>query len=114
MSVQAPAGTAVESVTALRQEGGTIVGTGVVGGTVTGVPAYCEVTVTLTHPGDNDHAKVRTWLPLSGWNGRFQALGGSAYAAGDTASGWAPPSRTGTPRPPPTPGSATRSTSAGR
>ncbi|MFJ8622124.1 tannase/feruloyl esterase family alpha/beta hydrolase [Kitasatospora sp. NPDC093550] len=87
VSVAAPAGTRVESVTALRREGGTVDGTGVVGGQVTGVPAYCEVTVTLTHPGDDDHAEVRTWLPLIGWNGRFQALGGSAYAAGDNNVG---------------------------
>ncbi|GCB51987.1 tannase/feruloyl esterase family alpha/beta hydrolase [Streptomyces sp. NL15-2K] len=82
-SVKAPAGTRVESVTAVSQAGGTIIGTGVLGGTVSGVPAYCEVTVTLTHPGDGDHAKVRTWLPVSGWNGRFQGLGGAAYLAGD-------------------------------
>ncbi|MFF2613935.1 tannase/feruloyl esterase family alpha/beta hydrolase [Kitasatospora sp. NPDC058046] len=86
-AVRAPAGTAVESVMAARRDGGTIDGTGVVGGTVTGVPAFCEVTVTLTHPGDNDHARVRTWLPVSGWNGRFQALGGSAFAAGDNGVG---------------------------
>ncbi|MGP4045955.1 tannase/feruloyl esterase family alpha/beta hydrolase [Streptomyces sp. 2A115] len=82
-SVKAPAGTEVESVTAVSQAGGTINGTGVLGGTVSGVPAYCEVTVTLTHPGDGDQAKVRTWLPVSGWNGRFQGLGGAAYLAGD-------------------------------
>jgi hypothetical protein len=82
-SVKAPAGTEVESVTAVSQTGGTITGTGVLGGTVSGVPAYCEVTVTLTHPGAGDHAKVRTWLPVSGWNGRFQGLGGAAYLAGD-------------------------------
>lgn len=82
-SVKAPAGTKVESVTAVAQAGGTIQGTGVLGGSVTGVPAYCDVTVTLTHPGDNDHAKVQTWLPASGWNGRFQGLGGSAFLAGD-------------------------------
>ncbi|MEV7184990.1 tannase/feruloyl esterase family alpha/beta hydrolase [Kitasatospora sp. NPDC093102] len=86
-AVQAPSGAAVESVTAVHRDGGTIDGTGVVGGTVTGVPAFCEVTVTLTHPGDNDHAKVSTWLPVSGWNGRFQALGGSAFAAGDNGVG---------------------------
>ncbi|KUF18694.1 tannase/feruloyl esterase family alpha/beta hydrolase [Streptomyces silvensis] len=88
-SVSAPAGTEVESVTAVRQEGGTVHGSGILGGTVTGVPAYCEVTVTLTHPGADDHAAVRTWLPVSGWNGRFQALGGSAYAAGDNGVGLA-------------------------
>ncbi|MEU1618648.1 tannase/feruloyl esterase family alpha/beta hydrolase [Streptomyces sp. NPDC005722] len=88
-SVKAPSGSEVESVTAVRKEGGTVHGSGILGGTVTGVPAYCEVTVTLTHPGGNDHAKVRTWLPVSEWNGRFQALGGSAYAAGDNGAGMA-------------------------
>ncbi|GAA3592940.1 tannase/feruloyl esterase family alpha/beta hydrolase [Streptomyces osmaniensis] len=86
-SVKAPAGTKVESVTAVNKEGGTINGTGVLGGSVSGVPAYCEVTVTLTHPGDGDHAKVRTWLPANGWNGRFQGLGGAAYLAGDNGVG---------------------------
>ncbi|MEV0175513.1 DUF6351 family protein [Streptomyces sp. NPDC050803] len=81
--VKAPAGTVVESVTAVRQPGGTITGTGLLQGTVTDVPAFCEVIVTLTHPGDDDHAKVRTWLPEQGWNGRFQGLGGAAYRAGD-------------------------------
>jgi feruloyl esterase len=88
-SLHAPAGTAVESVTAVRQPGGTVHGTGILGGTAENVPAYCEVTVTLTHPGGNDHAKVRTWLPLEQWNGRFQALGGSAYSAGDNGVGLA-------------------------
>ncbi|MFD5862883.1 tannase/feruloyl esterase family alpha/beta hydrolase [Streptomyces chartreusis] len=86
-SVKAPAGTKVESVTAVNKEGGTINGTGVLGGSVSGVPAYCEVTVTLTHPGDGDHAQVRTWLPANGWNGRFQGLGGAAYLAGDNGVG---------------------------
>ncbi|MFF7953370.1 tannase/feruloyl esterase family alpha/beta hydrolase [Streptomyces griseorubiginosus] len=86
-TVAAPAGTEVESVTALAREGGTIAGTGVLGGSVSAVPAYCEVTVTLTHPRDNDHAKVRTWLPVTGWNGRFQGLGGAAYLAGDNNVG---------------------------
>ncbi|WLW57289.1 tannase/feruloyl esterase family alpha/beta hydrolase [Streptomyces sp. YU58] len=85
--VKAPAGTKVESVTADRRPGGTIAGTGVLGGTVTGVPAFCEVTVTLTHPGADDRATVRTWLPVSGWNGRFQGLGGAAYLAGDNGVG---------------------------
>ncbi|MER5204097.1 tannase/feruloyl esterase family alpha/beta hydrolase [Streptomyces sp. NPDC002825] len=85
--VKAPEGTEVESVTAVRQAGGTIKGTGILQGEVTGVPAFCEVTVTLTHPGDGDHAKVTTWLPEQGWNGRFQAIGGAAYRAGDNGVG---------------------------
>ncbi|MER7930245.1 tannase/feruloyl esterase family alpha/beta hydrolase [Streptomyces sp. NPDC096057] len=86
-AVKAPAGTKVESVTAVSRTGGTIKGTGLLGGEVSDVPAFCEVTVTLTHPGEGDHAKVQTWLPLTKWNGRFQALGGSAYGAGDNGVG---------------------------
>ncbi|MFB8212536.1 tannase/feruloyl esterase family alpha/beta hydrolase [Streptomyces sp. NPDC056010] len=85
--VKAPAGTEVESVTAVRDAGGTIKGTGLLGGEATGVPAFCKVTVTLTHPGEGDHATISTWLPEKGWNGRFQALGGSAYLAGDNGVG---------------------------
>ncbi|GHB11007.1 tannase [Streptomyces tendae] len=88
--VKAPAGTRVESVTAVRQPGGTVTGTGYLKGTVYDVPSYCEVTVTLTHPGEGDHAKVRTWLPeRAGWSGRFQAFGGSAWAVGDNNPGLA-------------------------
>jgi feruloyl esterase len=86
-SVKAPTGTKVVAVTAVSQEGGTITGTGALGGSVSGVPAFCEVTVTLTHPGAGDHAKVRTWLPVSGWNGRLQGIGGAAYLAGDNGVG---------------------------
>ncbi|GAA2339742.1 tannase/feruloyl esterase family alpha/beta hydrolase [Streptomyces kunmingensis] len=86
-SVKAPAGTKVESVTAVRQAGGTIQGTGLLGGEVSGVPAFCQVTVSLTHPGEGDHAKVQTWLPEQEWNGRFQAIGGSAFSAGDNGVG---------------------------
>lgn len=50
---------------------------------VSGVPAYCEITVTLTHPGAGDHARVKVWAPVENWSGRFLAAGGSAYAAGD-------------------------------
>ncbi|MFC5751913.1 tannase/feruloyl esterase family alpha/beta hydrolase [Actinomadura rugatobispora] len=46
------------------------------------VPAHCEVTLTLTHPGAGDDVKVVVWLPSSGWNGRFQGTGGGGYSAG--------------------------------
>ncbi|MEV4078431.1 tannase/feruloyl esterase family alpha/beta hydrolase [Nonomuraea fuscirosea] len=89
IKVHAPAGTKVESVTPVSQAAGTVTVPGELGGSVPDVPAYCDVTVVLTHPGDGDHAKVRVWLPATGWNGRFQALGGSAYAAGDNGLGMA-------------------------
>ncbi|MGW5780404.1 hypothetical protein [Streptomyces sp. NPDC003863] len=41
------------------------------------------MTVTLTHPGEGDHAEVKVWPPKDTWNGRLQTVGGSAFAAGD-------------------------------
>ncbi|EKJ73439.1 hypothetical protein NXS19_011079 [Fusarium pseudograminearum] len=42
----------------------------------------CEVNVTLSHERENDVVRVQTWLPLEGWNSRFLAVGGGAWAAG--------------------------------
>ncbi|OCL04030.1 tannase and feruloyl esterase [Glonium stellatum] len=54
---------------------------GLLGSVVTGLNV-CNVTVVLTHPGANDTVTVTVWLPLQGWNGRFQATGGGGYATG--------------------------------
>ncbi|WP_439382916.1 tannase/feruloyl esterase family alpha/beta hydrolase [Amycolatopsis lexingtonensis] len=67
VAVPAPPGAKVESVSAERK---------------TDAPAFCQITVTLTHDG-GDHVKVVVGLPDAGWTGRLQALGGSAYAAGE-------------------------------
>ncbi|GID66889.1 tannase [Actinoplanes cyaneus] len=57
--------------------------------TITAVPAWCDVTVTLTHPGAGDHVQVKVSLPgdTTKWSGRLQALGGSAYQAGNLNGG---------------------------
>ncbi|MFD1045904.1 tannase/feruloyl esterase family alpha/beta hydrolase [Kibdelosporangium lantanae] len=54
---------------------------------MTDVPPYCSVSLVLTHPGANDRVTLSVWLPVSGWNGRFQGTGGGGYAMtqGDTA-----------------------------
>ncbi|CRG87935.1 hypothetical protein PISL3812_04957 [Talaromyces islandicus] len=43
----------------------------------------CDVTVILAHAGAQDQVTVKVWLPLQDWNGRFQANGGSGFAAGE-------------------------------
>jgi tannase/feruloyl esterase len=38
------------------------------------LPAFCRVSVRLTPTPDSD-IRVEVWLPLSGWNGKMQAVG---------------------------------------
>lgn len=78
----------IVSVTAVPKPGGTLTYPPQPGASeppppVTGVPPYCQVDVTLTHGSAGDRELIQVWLPATGWNGRFQALGGSGYLGGD-------------------------------
>ena len=43
------------------------------------VPAFCRVMATLRPSSDSD-IKVELWLPVSGWNGKYQAVGNGGWA----------------------------------
>jgi feruloyl esterase len=47
-----------------------------------GRPAFCRVTAVLTHPPAGDRIHVWIGLPTSGWNGRFQGVGGGGFSGG--------------------------------
>ncbi|KAK1479553.1 tannase and feruloyl esterase [Colletotrichum cuscutae] len=51
----------------------------------TGIPPFCNVTVSYTHPGHDDLVNVHVWLPLgrSAWNERFMGLGGGGFVVGE-------------------------------
>jgi feruloyl esterase len=43
-----------------------------------GLPAFCRVSLTLAPTSDSD-IKTEVWLPLSGWNGKFQQVGNGGW-----------------------------------
>jgi feruloyl esterase len=42
------------------------------------LPAFCRVAATLKPSSDSD-IKIEVWMPASGWNGKFQAVGNGAF-----------------------------------
>jgi feruloyl esterase len=42
------------------------------------LPAFCRVAATLTPTAESD-IKIEVWLPASGWNGKFQAVGNGGW-----------------------------------
>ena len=66
--------TSAASVTAgaLAQSGGRG------GAALAEVPAFCRVAATLTPTKESD-IKIEVWLPMSGWNGKLQAVGNGGW-----------------------------------
>jgi feruloyl esterase len=48
-------------------------------GAFAALPSFCRVAATLTPTSDSD-IKIEVWLPASGWNGKFQAVGNGGWA----------------------------------
>src|SRR5690349_17326363 len=44
-----------------------------------GLVPFCRVAATLT-PSTDSAIKIEVWLPLSGWNGKYQAVGNGAFS----------------------------------
>ena len=42
------------------------------------LPAFCRVSMTIAPTSDSD-IKSETWLPVSGWNGKFQEVGNGGW-----------------------------------
>src|SRR6201997_4717807 len=53
--------------------------------TISGLPAFCRVTATLT-PAADSSLKVEIWLPETTWNGRFLGTGGGGFQGDITYS----------------------------
>jgi len=43
------------------------------------LPAFCRVAATLKPSSDSD-IKIEVWLPISNWNGKFEAVGNGGWA----------------------------------
>lgn len=55
----------------------------------------CDVRLVITHPEANDTVTIEIWLPISGWNGRFQATGGGGFSVGYGPPGLGPAAAAG-------------------
>jgi len=47
--------------------------------TISALPPFCRVVITSRPTADSD-IKIEVWLPASGWNGKFQAVGNGGWA----------------------------------
>jgi feruloyl esterase len=55
----------------------------------TNMPAFCRVAATLTPTSDSDIG-IEIWMPASGWNGKFQAVGNGGFAGSIAYEAMAP------------------------
>jgi hypothetical protein len=73
LTVSAPEGASLINITATERHGVTYEG-------VAGSVDICNVEVYLTHGDAGDAVRFAVWLPLTGWNGRWQGTGGGGVS----------------------------------
>lgn len=71
----------------------TVVTTATVAPASGALPVTCRVHARVTHPPAGDSVTVDVWMPIEGWNGRFQGVGGGGYLGGSPQSLAAPVSQ---------------------
>jgi hypothetical protein len=79
---------------AFQQPAGPGAPPGVGGASYKDMPAFCRVQATLTPSTDSD-IKVEVWLPATGWNGKFVAVGNGIWAGQLSYSAMADPLKQG-------------------
>ena len=79
---------------AFQQPAGPGLPPGVANAAYKDVPAFCRVQATLTPSKDSD-IQVEVWLPASGWNGKFVAVGNGIWAGTLSYSAMADPLKRG-------------------
>ena len=50
------------------------------------LPPFCRLAATLAPTSDSD-IRIEVWMPLSGWNGKYHAVGNGAFSGIDAVSG---------------------------
>lgn len=61
---------------------------------LSGLPAFCRVAATLRPTSDSD-IQIQVWLPLSGWNGKYLAIGSGGWGGSIAYGGMAEALRRG-------------------
>lgn len=61
---------------------------------LSGLPAFCRVAATLRPTSDSD-IQIEVWLPLSGWNGKYLAIGSGGWGGSIAYGGMAEALRRG-------------------
>ena len=72
-------GASCESLASLSLPETTITKAELVPEGVPSLPAHCRVEATLKPSGDSD-IKIEVWMPVPGWNGKYQAVGNGGWS----------------------------------